>query len=290
MIEKPYQIAALLVIWQAAFLVCGCQKAGRQVIDRAASLVPAAQAGESEDDRSSADWRTLLPEIDESCPAADRPAQAEQLMLPRIERLFEARSLDFPPGQVFIRGFKKERLLQLWARKDSRSRFVLIKTYPFCSFSGELGPKRQEGDMQIPEGFYRVSYFNPASSFCLSMRIDYPNSSDRILGVKGRLGGDIMIHGDCVTIGCIPITNDGIMELYTIARKTKEKSGVAPEVHLFPFDMTATTESEWPALAGGDEETVIFWRNLKPGFEYFAREKKLPRLTVGRDGQYIVGR
>jgi L,D-transpeptidase catalytic domain len=286
-------IAVLPLVWQAAFLFCGCNDGGRDLFSKLNPSTRNAQAGENESTgRLSAmsDWLRLLPGNDISCPASGRVDYAAEQTLPRIEKLFAAKGLTFPPGEVFIRGLKKERLLQLWARKNSRDKFVMIKKYPFCSSSGDLGPKRQEGDMQIPEGFYRVSYFNPSSSFCLSMRVNYPNASDRVFGVKGRLGGDIMIHGDCVTIGCIPITNDGIMELYTIAWKTRAKSGRAPEVHLFPFDMTETVEDTWLQLAGGDETIVEFWKTLKPGFEYFNAQKKLPRITVGADGRYNIGR
>lgn len=99
--------------------------------------------------------------------------------------------------------------------------FRLIKDYQICSLSGELGPKRQQGDLQVPEGFYWIDRFNPASNFYLSLGINYPNQFDRILGKSGELGGDIFIHGGCVTIGCIPITDDKIKELYLIAVEAK---------------------------------------------------------------------
>ena len=111
---------------------------------------------------------------------------------------------------LFIRAFKKEEKLEVWVKGKNNTNYVFLKTYDICSTSGELGPKRKRGDLQIPEGFYHINTFNPYSNFYLSLQINYPNKSDRILGYKANLGGDIFIHGNCVTIGCIPITDDKI--------------------------------------------------------------------------------
>ena len=129
-----------------------------------------------------------------------------------LQREFEKRCLNYPPQEVFLRGFKKEGIIELWV-KGNNGEFVKFKEYPICYSSGSLGPKRKQGDLQVPEGFYYISEFNPVSSYFLSMKISYPNQSDRIYGGGYALGGDIYIHGDCVTEGCLPMTNDKIKEL-----------------------------------------------------------------------------
>ena len=124
-------------------------------------------------------------------------------------------------------------------RRDSQ--FHLVKRYDVVGcmgqdspVSGILGPKRQEDDWQIPEGFYHIDRFQPDSKFYISLGIGYPNTSDKILGVKDNLGCDIFIHGGCATVGCIPITDDQIKELYLVALETQSNSERRIPVHIFP--------------------------------------------------------
>jgi murein L,D-transpeptidase YafK len=198
-----------------------------------------------------------------------------------IHQLFENHAVTYPPRQILLRVFKEERELELWAR-DSADKFALIKTYPICASSGAPGPKRREGDGQVPEGFYTVSAFNPRSRFHLSLQLDYPNASDRKLGRK-PLGSDVFIHGDCVTIGCVPITDDQIEELYVIAVATRDYGGGEIPVQSFPARMTGAKLTELykarPALAG-------FWRNLAEGYAWFEREHVSPKITVDKAGRY----
>jgi murein L,D-transpeptidase YafK len=163
----------------------------------------------------------------------ERVRQASQLKEASLRQSFAQRKLGYPPAGLLIRAFKRERLLQVWVSDRAGSAFSLAREYRFCATSGSLGPKRRGGDGQIPEGFYTVDRFNPVSNFHLSLGVNYPNSSDRILGVRGKLGGDIFIHGGCATIGCIPITDDGIRELYLLAIDAKS-SGADIQVHMFP--------------------------------------------------------
>ncbi len=109
---------------------------------------------------------------------------------------------------ILLRAYKQESELELWAKNKKDKQYTLLKTYKICASSGTLGPKRKQGDIQVPEGFYVIDRFNPVSNFYLSLGVSYPNASDKILGVKGALGGDIFIHGNCVTIGCLPISDD----------------------------------------------------------------------------------
>jgi hypothetical protein len=124
----------------------------------------------------------------------------------------------WPPRQLRVLAFKHERRLEVWAGDEGRAP-VLLATYPFTAMSGRLGPKARQGDLQIPEGVYGLPVLNPNSSYHLSIRVDYPNADDvaRSEIPRRQMGGDIYVHGEAVTIGCIPIGNPAIEELFTLA-------------------------------------------------------------------------
>ncbi len=143
----------------------------------------------------------------------------------RLKRHLADSDFVFYPKKLTLIGIKYEKLLEVWA--ELHGKWVRLTTYPFTAFSGRLGPKYREGDRQIPEGIYRISYLNPNSKFHLSMRVDYPNAFDKKMAKKENrtnLGGDIMIHGSSVTVGCIPIGDDNIEELYFLAEKVGIKN------------------------------------------------------------------
>jgi murein L,D-transpeptidase YafK len=127
---------------------------------------------------------------------------------------------------------------------------------------------------------------NPASNFFLSLGINYPNKSDQILSPYKKLGGSIFIHGDCVTIGCIPITDDKIKELYIFTLEAKSNGQEKIQVHIFPTRLTDTGFLELSRTFKSDSNLVSFWRNLKEGFEYFEKNKKAPNVSVLRSGKY----
>jgi murein L,D-transpeptidase YafK len=116
--------------------------------------------------------------------------------------------------RIYLRAFKTEKVVEVWAKNISDLAFVQVKKFPICEISGYIGPKRRYGDLQVPEGFYHISGLNPYSKYYLSMEINYPNASDSIRGVRGHLGNLIFIHGACESSGCIAITNEKISELY----------------------------------------------------------------------------
>jgi murein L,D-transpeptidase YafK len=199
-----------------------------------------------------------------------------------------ARQLHYPPREIFLRAFKREGVLEMWARDSSAGPFVLLVDYPICERSGALGPKRREGDLQVPEGFYHINIFNPVSDYHLSLGINYPNASDSILGNRKKPGGDIMIHGDCVTIGCIPIRDERIREVYWLAVQVHAAGLEQIPVHVFPCRMDAAGMEYLAAEKGDDATLMAFWRMLMPGFEYFQRTKELPVITVDARGSYVV--
>jgi murein L,D-transpeptidase YafK len=221
--------------------------------------------------------------------AADRVAAARKDKEAKVKKMVADAGLSYPPHQVLIRVFKAEKTLEVWGRDKSDKSFTQITTYPVCASSGELGPKRKEGDYQVPEGVYRVDIFNPQSSFHLSLGINYPNQSDRVLSDKNRPGGEIFIHGNCVTIGCVPIKDDPIEELYILTIDSKLTSGNKPAVHIFPcrFDSKECKKS-LASEAKDNPQLKSFWDNLEPVYTAFEKNKQMPKVTVDSKGKYKV--
>ncbi|MBF0191989.1 MAG: L,D-transpeptidase family protein [Magnetococcales bacterium] len=142
----------------------------------------------------------------------------DKLVRNRLMQDFKLADVPYPSARLALLGFKKERRLELWGG-DTHGPMKRIKSYPFTAFSGELGPKRRQGDRQIPEGMYRITFLNPNSSYHLSMKLDYPNEFDRAMAEperRHRLGGDIFIHGDNYSIGCIALGDRAIEELFVL--------------------------------------------------------------------------
>ena len=198
-----------------------------------------------------------------------------------IGELFQNKGLKLPPENLYLRAFKNERQLEVWAGYDKS--FTLIKTYPFTAFSGKLGPKQREGDLQIPEGFYNIDIFNPKSKFHLSMRVNYPNKADRIRNKQEtKIGGDIYIHGSNVSIGCIPIGNEPITELYELCWKYHSKDTEKIPVHIFPFRMTKEN------LEKHNGVHAAFWKQLEPMYRFFESHHLLGDVEVDESGNYVL--
>jgi murein L,D-transpeptidase YafK len=204
-----------------------------------------------------------------------------------VNELFSAKGIELSSAAIFIRAFKQEAELEIWAKNQKDEKYQLIKTYKICSSSGDLGPKRKQGDGQVPEGFYEINRFNPYSNFYLSLGVSYPNASDKILGNKGNLGGDIFIHGDCVTIGCMPLTDDKIKEVYLMAVEAKSNGGKIP-VHIFPFRMNDENMKKFEKKYDDDVKLVAFWKNIRKGYAHFETNKTLPSVSVLNNGEYSI--
>ena len=205
-----------------------------------------------------------------------------------IKKMYRDRGLPYPAAEVFLRVFKRERVLELWARPRETNRFMLLKEYPICALTGAVGPKRRQGDHQTPEGFYEIDAFNPSSEYLLSLHVNYPNAADRVLGDRRAPGGSIYIHGGCKTLGCIAVTDDAIKELYWIAVEARAGGQERIPVHIFPARMT---DDELVRLAGafpGRPDLMAFWKNLQPGFEYFERTRSLPVMATDGRGRYVL--
>jgi murein L,D-transpeptidase YafK len=196
-----------------------------------------------------------------------------------VARLLADAGVSDPPERVYLRAFKEEKQLELWAARKGAA-LALVKTYPICAASGELGPKRREGDLQVPEGLYEVPEFNPGSNFHLSMKVSYPNASDLVRSDPKRPGGLIYLHGNCASIGCIAIEDGPIEEVYLIAQSAR----VRPlRIDIFPARLTGP----W-LVAQKDSAHLGLWRELEPAYRQFEASGKVPAFTVGKAGGYRV--
>lgn len=219
--------------------------------------------------------------------------KAEQLKYSRVkiaydEKWEELSSLliakGFEPNKIkiFIRAFKSEQKLEVWVSKYEKEEFILLKEYKIVTSSGNLGPKRKQGDLQVPEGFYKIDKFNPVSNFYLSLGVNYPNQSDRILGSK-KLGGDIYIHGSNVTIGCMPLTDEKIKELYVLGVQARNAGQNNIYIHIFPFELKNDKIEKYKSNIN-----YLLWKNLKEGYDYFNQFKKIPYIQIANDGSYKI--
>jgi murein L,D-transpeptidase YafK len=142
----------------------------------------------------------------------------------------------------------------------------------------------------VPEGFYELDWFNPQSNFYLSLHVSYPNESDRILGSRKNPGGDIFLHGNCVTIGCLPITDEGIKEVYWLAVLARTTGQMHLPIAIFPARMTDHELDELARERRDEPEMMAFWANLKEGFEHFEKNRRAPSVHVNAVGKYVFGR
>ena len=174
---------------------------------------------------------------------------------------------------LLVRLFKQEAELEVW-KQDAGGRFELLKTYPICRWSGELGPKIREGDRQAPEGFYTITpaQMNPNSQFYLSFNMGYPNAFDK---AHGRTGAHLMVHGDCSSRGCYAMTDDQIGEIYALARESFFGGQRAFQVQAYPFRMTAANFAKHR-----NNPNIPFWRTLKEGNDHFEVTHQEPVVEV----------
>jgi murein L,D-transpeptidase YafK len=203
-----------------------------------------------------------------------------------VRNIISANGIDSADMNIFIRVFKEEHLMEIWGSDSLHDAYVLLNEYHICRVSGEAGPKRRQGDLQVPEGCYHIDRFNPWSNFHLSFRINYPNSSDRILSDRRHPGGEIYIHGACVTIGCIPMTDEKIDEIYIFVVEATNNGQEEIPVHIFPCRMLGKCYDSLKDEHADDEALIEFWSNIEEAYLYFEQNNKLPEFTVDSDGRY----
>ena len=205
-------------------------------------------------------------------PSSPRSREAIQRVRPQLELELKSKELEYGSA-IFIRIFKKSKELEVWIEKDNV--FKHFKTYKICTYgSDELGPKVKQGDGKAPEGFYvvNVKRMNPVSDFHLSFDFGYPNEYDR---VHKRTGSGLMVHGNCVSIGCYAMTDERIEEIYTLADAALRNEQQSFKIHIFPFRMTDNNIEKY-----SKSEWIEFWKNLKEGYSYFNRKRIPPNVIV----------
>jgi murein L,D-transpeptidase YafK len=210
-------------------------------------------------------------------PISDRARRAIKKQAPLLQLAMSEEGFQLGAA-VFMRIIKDENILELWLEKSGR--FERFKSYPICYYSGGLGAKKKEGDAKSPEGFYYVKahQMNPNSSFHLSFNIGYPNTFDR---AHGYTGSALMVHGNCVSVGCYAMTDELIEEIYTIAHYAFSGGQDFFRIHIFPFRMT-----DEKLLEHKNSDWLPFWQNLQEGFRYFEEKHRPPNVLV-REKKYI---
>jgi murein L,D-transpeptidase YafK len=205
-------------------------------------------------------------------------SKAMKPLSPQMVALIEQKGMT-KESPILGRIFKEESELEIW-KQDRTGRFALLKTYPICRWSGELGPKIKEGDRQAPEGFYTIApgQMNPNSSFYLSFNIGYPNEFDR---AHGRTGAHLMVHGDCSSRGCYAMTDDQISEIYSLARESFFGGQQAFQIQAYPFRMTPLNMAKHR-----NSPHFAFWKMLKQGYDHFEVSRLQPKVSVC-DRRYV---
>jgi murein L,D-transpeptidase YafK len=207
-------------------------------------------------------------EVDEATLATN--AKANQPVPPKLVEKMAEKDMDLQ-SPILIRLFKEEAELEVW--KQNRSgKFELLKTYPICRWSGDLGPKVREGDRQAPEGFYSISpaQMNPQSAYYLSFNTGYPNAYDRALG---HTGSELMVHGDCSSRGCYAMTDEQIAEIYALGRESFFGGQKAFQFEAFPFHMTPINMAKHR-----NNPNMPFWRMIKEGYDHFEVTHQEPKV------------
>lgn len=194
------------------------------------------------------------------------------------------------PAGMYLRSFKYEKILEVWVREKNSSAYKLYKTYDVCTQSGTIGPKRVEGDYQVPEGFYYINEFKQNSAYYLSLGINYPNASDRILSDPARPGSAIYVHGSCVSVGCLPITDKNIEELFVLGKMVSDQNEQEfIPVHIFPIRYNNKKSAEFlQQITKGNQNLALFNANIKQVYDYFETKKSLPLILVNNKGEYLL--
>jgi murein L,D-transpeptidase YafK len=197
-------------------------------------------------------------------------AKANQPVPPKLIAAMTEKDMDLQ-SPILIRLFKEEAELEVW-KQDRSGHFALLKTYPICRWSGDLGPKVREGDRQAPEGFYAITpaQMNPQSAYYLSFNTGFPNAFDRALG---RTGSELMVHGDCSSRGCYAMTDEQIAEIYALGRESFFGGQRSFQFQAYPFRMTPLNMARHR-----NNPNMPFWRMIKEGNDHFEVTKQEPKV------------
>jgi murein L,D-transpeptidase YafK len=209
------------------------------------------------------------------CDTDGTPSVTGRHMQPLSDRLvadIETRNMA-KESPILVRIFKQEAELEVW-KEDKTGRFALLRSYPICRWSGELGPKIKQGDRQAPEGFYTItpSLMNPNSQYYLAINTGFPNAYDR---ANDRSGAFLMIHGDCSSAGCYAMTDEQIAEIYALARESFFGGQKSFQIQAYPFRMTPLNMAKHRS-----SPHLAFWKMLKQGYDHFEVTRLEPKVDV----------
>ncbi len=198
--------------------------------------------------------------------------KANKPLTPQMLSLLSQKGMS-PASPILVQIYKQEAELEVW-KEGADGRYALLKTYPICRWSGELGPKKKIGDRQAPEGFYNITpgQMNPNSSYYLSFNLGFPNAFDK---AHGRTGEFLMVHGDCSSAGCYAMTDEQISEIFSLARESFAGGQRAFQVQAYPFRMTPKNMAKHR-----NNPNMPFWRNLKEGYDHFAVTRQVPKVNT----------
>ncbi|MCP3370208.1 L,D-transpeptidase family protein [Bradyrhizobium cajani] len=197
-------------------------------------------------------------------------AKANQPVPPKLLAAMVEKDMDLQ-SPILVRLFKQEAELEVW-KQTRNGQFALLKTYPICRWSGDLGPKVREGDRQAPEGFYSINpgQMNPQSAYYLSFNTGYPNAFDKALG---RTGSQLMVHGDCSSRGCYAMTDEQIAEIYSLGRESFFGGQKAFQLQAYPFKMTPVNMAKHR-----NNPNMAFWKMIKEGYDHFEVTRQEPKV------------
>jgi murein L,D-transpeptidase YafK len=218
-----------------------------------------------------------------------RVASAYKIKKETIEQKLKSAGVTAKNLHVFFRAFKQEKQLEIWVANSANGPYQLFEQFDVCAASGTLGPKVKQGDLQVPEGVYFIDRFNPQSSFHLSLGINYPNALDRKRSGTANPGGDIFIHGNCASIGCLAITDTYINEVYILAVMAKNGGQSKIPVHIFPFRMNNQAMLLVNRMKANNQWKT-FWENLAEIYGYFEEHSKPGKWISNNSGKYALSK
>jgi murein L,D-transpeptidase YafK len=206
-----------------------------------------------------------------------------------LRKEFASKGLEWPAKYVFIRSFKFDAQLEVWVKNNLKDKYKLFKTYRVCMQSGTMGPKRLQGDYQVPEGFYYINEFNPRSNYHLSLGLNYPNASDRILSDSMRPGSGIYIHGSCVSVGCVSVNDNDIEEIYILSSYAKAAGQEFIPVHIFPIRYSSKRSLDYlNNTIKNNPSLQNFSMHLKKAYDEFEQTQQVPLILIDRKGDYVI--
>lgn len=205
-----------------------------------------------------------------------------------VDKTLAAHTISRDSLRIYLRAFKTEKILELWAKNSCDSAFTLVKEFTICDLSGDVGAKRRVRDLQVPEGFYHIAGLNPYSKYYLSMKVNYPNASDSIRGVRGHLGNNIFLHGSCVSSGCLAMTDDRIRELFVYCIEAYNAGQEEISLTIFPAKLNDATYAKMVTRYSKYKDDVKLWGDLKKSYDLFIQSKVPPKVKFLPDGTHEV--